>query len=151
MGLHYYIQSSEAIHNILTHGKVLTGKVQAKGDSEIDKRQGKILAQVCSESLSLSCLDLVSYLKILTINPPSVCVYVFSVTSIMPNSLQSHGLWPSRLLSPWDSLDKNTGVGCHFLRQGIFPTQGSNPHLLSLLHWQADSLPTKLPSGLKLI
>ena len=26
---------------------------------------------------------------------------------------------------------KNTGVGCHFLLQGIFPTQGSNPcHLL---------------------
>ena len=32
---------------------------------------------------------------------------------------------------------KNTGEGCHFLLQGIFPTQGSNPHLL---HWQADSL-----------
>ena len=32
---------------------------------------------------------------------------------------------------------KNTGVGCHFLLQGIFPTQGSN---LRLLHWQADSL-----------
>ena len=33
---------------------------------------------------------------------------------------------------------QNTGVGCHFLLQGIFLTQGSNPHLL---HWQADSLP----------
>ena len=32
---------------------------------------------------------------------------------------------------------KNTRVGCHFLLQGIFPTQGSNPHLL---YWQADSL-----------
>ena len=30
--------------------------------------------------------------------------------------------------------------GCHFLLQGIFPTQGSNPHLLCLLHWQVDSL-----------
>ena len=46
-----------------------------------------------------------------------------------------------RLLSPWDSPDKNTGVGCHFLLQGIFPTQGSNSCLLCLLHWQADSLP----------
>ena len=36
---------------------------------------------------------------------------------------------------------QNTGVGCHFLLQGIFLTQGSNPHLLSLLHWQVDSLP----------
>ena len=34
-----------------------------------------------------------------------------------------------------------TGVGCHFLLQGILLTQGSNPHLLYLLHWQADSLP----------
>ena len=38
-------------------------------------------------------------------------------------------------------LDKNTGVGHHFLLQGIFPAQGLNPHLLWLLHWQADSLP----------
>ena len=46
-----------------------------------------------------------------------------------------------RLLSPWDSPDKNTGVGCHFLLQGIFPTQGSNSCLLCLLHWQTHSLP----------
>ena len=36
---------------------------------------------------------------------------------------------------------KNTGIGCHFLYQGIFLTQGSNLHLLRLLHWQQDSLP----------
>ena len=34
---------------------------------------------------------------------------------------------------------KNTGGGGHFLLQGILPTQGSNLHLLDLLHWQADS------------
>ena len=32
-------------------------------------------------------------------------------------------------------------MGCHFLLQGIFPTQGSNPCLLRLLHWQVDSFP----------
>ena len=53
------------------------------------------------------------------------------------NSLPPHGLNPTRLLCPWDFQSKNTGVGCHFLLQGIFPTQGSNSHLL---HWQADSL-----------
>ena len=34
---------------------------------------------------------------------------------------------------PWDFPDKNTGELCHFLLQGIFPTQGSNP---VLLHWR---------------
>ena len=35
---------------------------------------------------------------------------------------------------------KITGVGCHALLQEIFPTQGSNSHLLCLLHWQVGSL-----------
>ena len=52
---------------------------------------------------------------------------------------------PARLLCPWDSPGKNTGVGCHFLLQRIFPTQGSNPCLLRLLHWQAGSLPLVPP------
>ena len=49
-------------------------------------------------------------------------------------------LWTvaARLLCSWDFPGKNTGVGCHFLLQGIFLTQGLN---LSLLRWQADSLP----------
>ena len=34
------------------------------------------------------------------------------------------------LLCPWDFLGKSTGVGCHFLLQGIFLTQGWNPGLL---------------------
>ena len=40
-----------------------------------------------------------------------------------------------------DSSGKNTGVGCHALLQGTFPTQGPNPRLLCLLHWQEGSLP----------
>ena len=56
---------------------------------------------------------------------------------VMSNSLQLHGLQPTRLLCPWDSPGKNTGVGCHFPLQGILLTQGEKPHLL---HWQADSL-----------
>ena len=46
---------------------------------------------------------------------------------------------PARLLHLWDSPDKNTGMGCHALFQGIFLTQESNLHLLHLLHWQAGS------------
>ena len=47
--------------------------------------------------------------------------------------------------SPWDFLSKNTGVGCHFLIQGIFLPQRSNP---CLLHWQLDSLPLRHPRSL---
>ena len=37
------------------------------------------------------------------------------------------------VVCPWNSPGKNAGVGCHFLLQGIFLTQGSNPHHL---HWR---------------
>ena len=37
---------------------------------------------------------------------------------------------PPRLLCSWDFPGKNTGMGCHFLLQGIFSIQGLNPHLL---------------------
>ena len=48
----------------------------------------------------------------------------------MSDSLQPHGLYePTMLLRPWDFPGKSTGVGCHFLLQRIFPTQGSNPGL----------------------
>ena len=58
-------------------------------------------------------------------------------------------LWdPMDCLSPGsfvhgDSWGKNTGVDSHVLLQGIFPTQGSNLHLLCLLFWQADALPLR--------
>ena len=47
-----------------------------------------------------------------------------------PTLLWPRGLWPTRFLCPWDFPAKNIGMGCHFLLQGIFPTQGSNPCLL---------------------
>ena len=66
-----------------------------------------------------------------------MCVCTLSC-SVVSDSLRLHGLWPTRLLCPWNFPGKNTGVGCHFLLQGIFPTQGLN---WCLLHWQVDSLP----------
>ena len=47
----------------------------------------------------------------------------------LSDSSQPQGLGPARLLYPWDSPGKETGVGCHSLLQGIFPTQGSNQGL----------------------
>ena len=64
--------------------------------------------------------------------------------SVVSDSLPPHGLQPTRFLCPWNCPGKNTGVGYPFLFQGIFPTQGLNPSLLRVLHWQADSLPLTL-------
>ena len=52
-------------------------------------------------------------------------------------TLWPYGLWYTRLLYPRDSPGKNTGAGYHAFLQGTFPSQGSNPGLLCLLHWQA--------------
>ena len=76
------------------------------------------------------------------------------VALVVSGSLRPHELQPATLLCPWDSPGKNTGVGCQALLQGIFPTQGSNPHLLGLLHWQAGSYDehhlgsSEVPTGL---
>jgi len=67
-----------------------------------------------------------------------IVAVIWSLQLLMSNSLGPYGLYPARLLCPWDFPGKNTGVRCHFLLQGIFPTQGSN---LCLLHCQVDSLP----------
>ena len=50
------------------------------------------------------------------------------------DSLLPHGRYPTMLLCPWDFPGKNTRMGCHFLLQGIFPTQGSNPDVLHYRH-----------------
>ena len=81
-------------------------------------------------------------IQVVCINGVSVYVYIHlrvcSVAQSCPTLVWPHGLYPARLLCPWDFPGKNTGAGCHFLLQGIFPTQGSNSHLL---YWQAGSLP----------
>ena len=66
--------------------------------------------------------------------------HVFSRT-VVSDSLQPYGLQSSRLLCPWYLPGKTTRAGCHFLLQGIFPTQRSHSSLPHLLHWQADSVP----------
>ena len=71
------------------------------------------------------------HLLISWLQSPSSVILVLSVShSVVSNSLQPHGLWPARLLCPWDSPDKNTGVDCHSLLQRIFLIQGSNSSLL---------------------
>ena len=52
---------------------------------------------------------------------PSWSPYSFNVWthSVVSDSLWPHGLWPTRFLCPWDSLDKKAGACCHFLLQFI--------------------------------
>ena len=66
---------------------------------------------------------------------------LLSSRSVVSNFLWPHGLQSARLLCPWNFPDKNSGAGSHFLLQGIFLTQGSNP---CLLHWQVGSLPESI-------
>ena len=69
--------------------------------------------------------------------PPSLftyaqlCLTLCNPMDCSPSGSSLHGIFQARILKQ----------RCHFLLQGIFPTQGLNPRLLSLLHWQADSLP----------
>ena len=73
-----------------------------------------------------------------------VCVYMHGC-SVVSDFLWPQGLLTTRLLCWWDFPGKNSGVSCHLLHQWLFLIQGSNPHLLHLLHWQVDSLsPGKL-------
>ena len=75
---------------------------------------------------------------------PWWCSFSCAQSSVLQDSLQ---LEPAGLLCPWNLPGKNTGMGCHFLLQGIFSNPGTgSSHLLCLLHWQADSLPLAPPS-----
>ena len=60
--------------------------------------------------------------------------------SVVSNSCNPMDYSPPGSFVHGDSPGRNTGVGCHALLQGIFPTQGLNPHFLNLLHWQVGSL-----------
>ena len=73
-----------------------------------------------------SCMHAQSLQSCPTLGDPMDC---------SPPRSSVHGIFPARVL----------GVSCHFVPQGIFPTQGWKQHLLCLLHWQAGSLPLSPP------
>ena len=121
----------------------------SKAPSEITSSQllSSLLSQSCCSGSSFllkeirgkcysSCnkVGLLSYRNVYLVKSVLCC-------SVMSDSLQPHGLSPARLFCPWDFAGKNIEVACNFLLQWIFPTKGSNPHLLCLLHWQAKPLP----------
>ena len=89
-------------------------------------RIAKVTATVCGQCWGRSIVRMWSHL-------------------VVSDSVQPYGLQPARFLCPWDFPGRNTGVGCHAFLLGIFLTQGSNPGLLHLWHWQAGSLPLAPP------
>ena len=67
------------------------------------------------------------------------CLTPCNPTDSSPPGSSTHKNFPGR----------NTGVGCHFLLQGIFPTPGLNPRLLHLLHGLVGSLRLVPPGKLR--
>ena len=126
------------IPSINTHAEHLTSvshRTEARGSHG---RRGAFHTALCLPRVPAcfpgpACFSLFS--------PQQLCTCVCQVAVVVSDSLQPHALLPARLLCPWGSPGKNTGMGCPVLLQGIFPTQGSNPSLLHLLHWQVGSLP----------
>ena len=57
-------------------------------------------------------------------NATDLCIYSSLCSHLVVSNSWYHGLQPAGFLCPWDFPGKNARVGCHFLLQGIFPTQG---------------------------
>ena len=102
-------------------------EVQRLNSVEIPEKTWKITMRVCMRACVRACGHVWRIRAKLLQSCPTLCD---------PTDCS-----PPGLLCPGDFPDKNTGVGCHALLQGIFPTQGSNLSLLSLLHWLVGSLP----------
>ena len=69
----------------------------------------------------------------------SDCSHEIKRSVLLGRKAMTNGLQHIRLLHPWDFPGNSTGVGCHFLLQGIFPTQGLNtglPHCRQTLYTQ---------------
>ena len=81
---------------------------------------------------------------------PQVCLSVCVSHLVVSDSLWSHGLGPARILCPWNSSGKSTGVCCHSLLQGIFLTQGSNLgflHCRQIIHHKSVEESSKIYQG----
>ena len=88
-----------------------------------------IYHQVIFWNISLHS-DPVDFLKMSSRERKKVKVKLFSGVQLFATPQKE----PTKLLCPWDSSGKNSGVGCHFHLLGIFPNQGLNSCLLHLLH-----------------
>ena len=105
-------------------------KFKDSKDSNIDIFRGHLLSPRAFSPDVLPFQDCLHESSV-TAQPLQSCPTLCDQVNCSPLSSSLHGIL----------LGKNTGVGCHALLQGIFPTQGSNPRLLCLSPWQEGSLP----------
>ena len=118
---------------------------EAEGPASFSQRES-VFVPCASQSCPLEAIckcplhegDLISQISCCF---KTLSLHMYVCYSVMSSSCNPLGLWPIRLLCPWNSPGKNTGVCFHLFLQGIFPSQESNPHFLGLLNWQADSSP----------
>ena len=80
-------------------------------------------------SILFPCMPPFLLLNILTLFYTCLYAGVESESKSESHSVASDSLRHLGLYSPWNSPGQDTGVGSRSLLQGIFPTQGSNPHL----------------------
>ena len=86
-----------------------------------------------STEIAIACFLFIEILTSIYIAPAGISFRILKWKwsgSVMSDSLHTPWTVATRLLCPWDFPGKSTGMGCHFLLQGIFPTQGSNPGFL---------------------
>ena len=108
---------------------------EAEGPASFSQRES-VFVPCASQSCPLEAIckcplhegDLISQISCCF---KTLSLHMYVCYSVMSSSCNPLGLWPIRLLCPWNSPGKNTGVCDHSLFQRIFPTQGLN---LSLLH-----------------
>ena len=130
----YWLFNSSSIKYIVTQTHLMSEK------NSYPRKQLEIW-QMNSQQTHNSLSQVVKKLKHMKTHfVSSVCVSVCVSRSVVSDSLWPCGLRPTRLLCPRNSPGKNTGVGSHFLLQGIFP--GTEPESPTL---QADCLPSEPP------
>ena len=107
-------------------------------------RQVNVEAAEFKEALDVSFMQMLHCFRmncLMQLSESRSCVTCLRVSAKSLSCVSLFVMLWTGSLQPWDSPGENTGVGCHALLQGIFLTQGLNPCLLSLLHWQTGSLP----------
>ena len=131
VGWHHWLNEHK-FEQALGDGKGQEGLVCCSLTGFCSCKESDTTEQLNNTNLNTKLNLLTFYKKLQIIFVTFDCVHACSVASVVSDSVWPYGLQPARLLCPWDSPGKNTGVGCHAFLQGIFPTKASHPCLSCL-------------------